>query len=192
MIDIRYRRLSYVAVVTPDLDRSSEFLKRMVGLADGAVSVNPDTRFLRCSDSHHDIMLIRGIEPGLGRISFEMESEADLVNTRTHLDSLGLAPADVPDEERTHLGIGKAFRIIIPDIGVTMEFTLGMNDLDTPFMPTLAKIARLGHIVIATPEPSLVTRFMIEKLNFKMSDGNEWGGLMRPFPKPLPSQPRYR
>ena len=72
MVDFRYRRLSYIAVATPDLDRSHGFLTETLGLADGAESDNAKVRFLRCSDAHHDVMLVAGQEPGLVRIAFEM------------------------------------------------------------------------------------------------------------------------
>jgi 2,3-dihydroxy-p-cumate/2,3-dihydroxybenzoate 3,4-dioxygenase len=156
----------------------------MVGLAAGAAATTAGTRFLTCSGDHHDIMLIEGAEPGLARISFEMESLQDLEVTRAHLDGLGLAPTEVAAAERAQLGIERAFRIVEPNMGLAMEFMFGMEKLATAFVPTLAKIKSLGHIVITTPEPKKVRGFMLEKLNFKLSDGNDWGGLMRPFPSP--------
>ena len=184
MVDFRYRRLSYVAVSTPDLDRSHKFLREILGLAEGAPSARAAVRFLRCSDQHHDVMLVAGREPGLVRISFEMESVADLEATRAHLDHIGLAPLPVDAAELAALGIAQAFRIVEPNTGMTVEFMLGMEKLETPFVPTVAKIANLGHIVIATPDPGAASKFFMEQLNFKMSDGNEWGGLLRPFPSP--------
>lgn len=184
MVDFRYRRLGYVAVATPDLDRSEAFLKDIVGLADGAVSDNADVRFLRCSQGHHDVMLVAGEEPGLIRVSFEMESAKDLEATHAHLAGLGLGPVDVPDAELSFLGLAQAFRIVEPNTGLTMEFMQGMETLDTPFEPTLAKIVELGHIVLGTPDPMAVSQFLIEQLNFKMSDSGPGGGLLRPFPTP--------
>jgi 2,3-dihydroxy-p-cumate/2,3-dihydroxybenzoate 3,4-dioxygenase len=184
MVDFRYRWLSYLAVATPDLERSQTFLKGTLGLADGAAPTNPQIRFLRCSDKHHDIMLVAGREPGLVRVSFEMESARDLEATRAHLNELGLEPKDVGTAELASLGIDQAFRIVESNTGMTVEFMLGMATLDTPFVPTVAKILNLGHIVVATPDPAAASKFFIEQLNFKMSDGNEWGGLMRPFPSP--------
>jgi 2,3-dihydroxy-p-cumate/2,3-dihydroxybenzoate 3,4-dioxygenase len=184
MVDFRYRRLSYVAVATPDLGRSHGFLREILGLAEGAASGNANVRFLRCSEKHHDIMLVAGREPGLVRVSFEMESVKDLESTRAHVEGLGLKPKDVGEAELAFLGIDRAFRIVEPNTGMTLEFMFGMEVLDTPFVPTVAKITNLGHIVIATPNPGVASKFFIDNLNFKMSDGNEWGGLMRPFPSP--------
>lgn len=184
MADFRYRRLRYVAVVTPDVDRSAGFLTEIVGLAEGGKSGNPNVRFLRCSDDHHDIMLIAGREPGLARISFEMESLNDLEATRDCLDGIGLNPADVAAGELATLGIERAFRIIEPHSGMTMEFMHGMASVDTPFVPTVANITTLGHIVLATPDPAAMSKFLIERLNFKMSDSGPGGGLLRPFPNP--------
>jgi 2,3-dihydroxy-p-cumate/2,3-dihydroxybenzoate 3,4-dioxygenase len=184
MLDFRYRRLRYVAVVTPDVPRSAGFLKEIVGLAEGAASSNPHVRFLRCSDRHHDIMLIKGAEPGLARISFEMESMRDLLATRAHLEGLGLSPEDVSPDDLAFLGIDRAFRIVEPHTGLTMEFMHGMVALDTPFEPTVAKITELGHIVMATPDPVVVSKFLMDNLNFVMSDSGAGGGLLRAFPNP--------
>jgi 2,3-dihydroxy-p-cumate/2,3-dihydroxybenzoate 3,4-dioxygenase len=171
-------------VVTPDLDRSATFLKDIVGLAEGAPSSDSRVRFLRCSDEHHDIMLIKGAEPGLGRVSFEMESRQDLDATRSYLEKLGRAPVDVSAENLAFLGIEHAFRIVEPNTGVTFEFMHGMGKLNTPYEPTVAKITMLGHIVIATPDPVAVSQFLMDHLNFKMSDSGAGGGLLRPFPHP--------
>ena len=184
MVDLRYRRLGYVALAVPAPDRSADFLKDIVGLMDGADSARPDVRFLRCSDSHHDIMLVKGREPGLVRISFELESEKDLAAARAHLADLGLEPADVNAAELAFLGIDQAFRIVEPNTGVTMEFMHGVAACATPFVPGVAKIAMLGHIVLATADPNTAADFMIEKLNFRMSDTGAGGGLLRPFPTP--------
>ena len=182
MHDFRYRRLRYVAVVTPDLPRSASFLKEIVGLAEGAPSTDPNVHFLRCSGEHHDIMLIQGAVPGLARVSFEMESERDLEATRAHLEGQGLAPVNVAAKDLAFLGISRAFRIVLPETGMVMEFMHGMEALDTPFEPTVAKITMLGHIVLMTPDPVSVSNFLVEKLNFLVSDTGAGGGLLRPFP----------
>lgn len=184
MTDFRYRRLRYVTVVTPDVERSADFLVGMVGLAEGGNSGDPAVRFLRCSDDHHDIMLVKGSEPGLARISFEMESARDFEATKLHLANIGLDPADVDTEELAMLAIDRAFRIVEPNSGLTMEFMHGMAPAATPYVPTVAEISMLGHIVLATPDPIVVSRFLIDKLNFKMSDSGPGGGLLRPFPNP--------
>jgi 2,3-dihydroxy-p-cumate/2,3-dihydroxybenzoate 3,4-dioxygenase len=184
MLDFRYRGLRYVAVVTPDLDRSATFLKDIVGLADGAASANPDVHFLRCSAEHHDVMLIQGAEPGLLRVAFDMASSRDLKSIHSHLEAEGLRPVYVSADELAFLGIDEAFRIVEPNTGVTMEFLYGMAELDTAFEPTVAKITELGHIVLMTPDPVVAAQFLIDKLNFRMSDYGAGGGLLRPFPTP--------
>jgi 2,3-dihydroxy-p-cumate/2,3-dihydroxybenzoate 3,4-dioxygenase len=113
-----------------------------------------------------------------------MESLRDLQTTRRHLESVGAAPVDVSSKACEFLGIESAFRIVEPNTGVTMEFLYGMKALDAPFEPTVAKITELGHIVLGTTDPTAVSQFLIEKLNFQMSDSGAGGGLLRPFPTP--------
>lgn len=182
MADFRYRRLRYVAVGTPDVERSANFLTEIVGLAEGGESGRGDVRFLRCSDGHHDVMLQKNKEPGLIRLSFEMESENDLEATRAHLKNGGVSIEDVGDDELAFLGMERAFRLIEPTSGLTMEFMHGMEKMDTPFEFTVAKIDMLGHIVLGTPDPVAVSEFLMNQLNFKMSDSGPGGGLLRPFP----------
>lgn len=184
MTDFRYRRLRYVAVVTPDLERSGNFLRDVVGLTESADSAASDVRFLRCSDAHHDVMLLKGNEPGLARISFEMESVKDYDATKAHLAGEGLNPVDVATDELALLGIDRAFRIVEPNTSLTFEYMHGMEASDTPFEPTVANITMLGHIVLMTPDPPTVTKFLTEVLNFKLSDSGPGGGLLRPFPNP--------
>ena len=181
MLDFRYSRLRYVAVVTPDPARSAAFLKDIVGLADGAASSNPNVTFLRCSEKHHDVLLVKGAEPGLTRISFEMRSSQDYDAVRAHLQAEGLGPVDVSADDLAFLGISEAFRFKEPTTGLTIEFMHDMMSLDTPFVPTVAKIRELGHIVMMTPDPVVTSKFLTEHLNFIVSDNGAGGGLLRPF-----------
>lgn len=157
MADFRYRRLRYVAVVTPDIARSADFLIDIVGLAEDAGTNRGDVRFLRCSDAHHDVMLLKGKEPGLSRISFEMESVKDYDATRAHLVEKGLKPADVPEDELALLAIDRAFRIVEPNSKLTFEFMHGMAAAPAAFVPTVAEITMLGHIVLMTSDADGVT-----------------------------------
>ncbi|NIJ09637.1 2,3-dihydroxy-p-cumate/2,3-dihydroxybenzoate 3,4-dioxygenase [Sphingomonas vulcanisoli] len=182
MTDFRYRRLKYVAVVVTDVERTENFLLDIVGLAEGPESGKIDTRFLRCSDDHHDVILIKGREPGLARISFEMESVKDFDATKAHLTKKGLNPVDVDADELAFLGIDRAFRIIEPNSKLTFEFMHGMVAAETPFVPTVADISMLGHIVLMAKDVDAVTEFLINTLNFKLSDEGAGGGLLRPFP----------
>ena len=182
--DIRYRRLGYVALNVTDLARSRQFYEEVVGLT--LVTAGEQAAYLRCSDRHHDIMLVQSSTPGLKRLGWQMESEAALTSVVSHLHAIGIAVEPVPDDECADMQIGHAFRATEPTTGTTFEFFVDMAPADGPFVTSHTKIARLGHVVIASADRDATGRFMQEQLNFRISDQIEDTVIfMRCFPNPL-------
>lgn len=182
--DIRFQRLGYVALNVTDLARSTSFYRDMVGLT-AELSPDGNCTFLRCSDRHHDIMLVSGASPGLKRIGWQMESPAALDAARRHFEETGLSPVPVSNSEAAMLAISEAFRIVEPTTGSTFEFYVDMDLAAAPFTPTHTNIARLGHVVINSADRSATEAFLREHMNFRVSDRIE--GLvsfMRCFPNP--------
>ena len=183
--DIRFRRLGYVALNVSDLETSRHFYETLVGL-----KVDDDAHggriFLRCSDRHHDIALYEGGVPGVKRIGWQMESALALEATRQELVSLGLSCTPVSAEERGDLGIGsEAFRITEPTTGATFEFYVSMSEGPSLYIPTHTKIARLGHIVLSSADRPATEQFLVDHLNFRVSDRIDgMVTFMRCFPNP--------
>lgn len=181
----RYRRLGYVALNVTDMFRSRAFYQEILGLQD-AGSIAGGEHLLRCSGRHHDLILHQSAAAGLRRIGWEMESNPDVELIRAHLASMSLTTRAVPTEECRALGIAAAFRVREPRTGVTFEYYSAMATADTPFQPTVAKIARLGHVVLATEDLTECERFFREQLNFRVSDRIQGAvTFMRCFPNPL-------
>lgn len=185
MSDIRYKRLAYVALSVTNLERSTAFLKNIVGLQDGGPP-SGDEIFLRCSGDHHNVVLRHGAEPGIHRLAFEMESERALTALVNHLHSLGIVTTELSAAECTALGQMRSVRFREPNTGTTLELIAGMETLPTPYQPTVAKIARLGHIVLNAKEQSKAVEFFMKEMNFRMSDRiGEAITFMRCFPNPF-------
>jgi 2,3-dihydroxy-p-cumate/2,3-dihydroxybenzoate 3,4-dioxygenase len=183
-LDFRYRRLGYVALNVSDMARSRAFYETLVGLE--AAGSAGDEQLFRCTGRHHDVVLHEGPEPGLRRIAWEMESPRDLALLRTHLATLGLVPVDVAAAECARLGLDEAFRLVEPHTGASFEYFHGMADADRAYAPTVAKIARLGHVVLQTDTHAETEQFFLEALNFRASDRIEGAvTFMRCFPNPL-------
>lgn len=181
--DIRYARLGYVAINVTDLDRSAEFYETTVGLT--LEERTDDAVFLRCSDNHHDIMLVPSSEPGLKRVGWQMESERALQAVEAHLAEIGREVVEVDADEQASLSISRAIRATEPSTGTTFEFYVDMAPAASGWQPTHTKIARLGHLVLGSPEPAATRRFMMEELNFRVSDQiDEMVTFMRCFPNP--------
>jgi 2,3-dihydroxy-p-cumate/2,3-dihydroxybenzoate 3,4-dioxygenase len=183
-LDFRYRRLGYVALNVSDVARTADFYRELVGLAEAGEACNGE-RLLRCSPHHHDVVLHESQRVGLRRVGWEMESAEHVVRIRAHFERLGIATHTVPDEENAALGIHGAFRVSEPTTGATFEYFSAMTDA-APFQPTVAKIARLGHVVLHTADHKASERFFIEQLNFRASDRIEGAvTFLRCFPNPL-------
>jgi 2,3-dihydroxy-p-cumate/2,3-dihydroxybenzoate 3,4-dioxygenase len=165
---IRYRKLGYVALNVGDVARSTAYYRDMVGLADAGEGPG-GSRFLRCSTSHHDLMLCPG-KPGLKRIGFEMESADALEVLRSTLEGNNLKVHEVPPEERAALRLSRALRVSEPLTGITFEFYDRMREQAEEFRPTVAKIQRLGHVVVKTDKYDEAVRFFGSVMNFQVSD----------------------
>jgi 2,3-dihydroxy-p-cumate/2,3-dihydroxybenzoate 3,4-dioxygenase len=182
--DIRYERLNYVALNVSDLGRALDFYTKIAGLefVPGGLA---GAALLRCNYSHHDVLLIENALPGLKRISWRMESAESLVALKAHLASIGIPTEAVSAAEAEALGFSEGVRATEPTTGATFEFCLGAL-ARAEFSSTHTKIARLGHIVLGSPVPDKTVDFLLNDLNFRISDQIEGAvTFMRCFPNSL-------
>ena len=181
---IRYSRLGYVALNVTDIERSIAFYRDQVGLTLTGRGIG-GCAYLRCSERHHDIMLLSGSEPGLKRVGWEMESDEALSAVREHLESLGIKAEAVTADECSDLGISPAFRATEPTTGAKFEFYSKMEVIG-PWEPTHTKIAQLGHVVLRSADRLATEAFMADHLNFRISDRIDGQvTFMRCFPNPF-------
>ena len=166
--DYRYRRLGYAALNVTDLARTVAFYTDVVGLDVTEVEEGRHAA-LRCGPDHHNILLSQADAPGLKRVGFEIESDADLDLAFSHLDRHGYAPAWVDDDEAAALCQGRSLRFRHPGAGLQFEYFVGMAQVD-PFEARLAKIARLGHVVVCATEPAAMRDSLVSDLGFLVSD----------------------
>ena len=184
-MNFRYQGLGYVALNVSDLARSLAFYRDIVGLQE-AGNVGAGTVLLRCSDSHHDVVLHQASVPGLRRVGWEMASTADLAAINAHLHSVNLAPRAVAAAEAEALGVTTAVRVSEPHTGAVFEYFCTMARASSSYQPTVARIARLGHVVLTAADHAVTERFFREQLNFKVSDRIEGAvTFLRCFPNPL-------
>jgi 2,3-dihydroxy-p-cumate/2,3-dihydroxybenzoate 3,4-dioxygenase len=183
--DIRFKRLGYLALNVTDLKVSRDFYVEMVGL-ELIETGNPDVVFLRCSDQHHDLMLTQGKQPGLKRVAWEMENGRALAAVREHMNEIGIETLPVAASEAATLGLEQAFRMTEPTTGLAFEFFLPALKNNVVFQPTHTKIARLGHVVINSTDRDKTEKFMLDHLNFRVSDRiGPVVTFMRAFPNPF-------
>lgn len=165
---IRYSRLGYAHLQVTDLDASAAFYEETVGLQRAAA---PDGEvWLRCSDKPYDLILTRGDVAGLAAVGFELESEAELDKAFAHVKGLGFSPAMRDAASSAERQVSRSFTFANPDTGLTVDFFVGQDRADEPYRHTVAKIARLGHVVINCKSYADAHKFWVEQLGFAISD----------------------
>jgi len=182
---IRYRKLGYVELNVTDLERARRFYENMVGLQYIARGPNGEDLY-RCSDDHHSVVLHQAPEASLKRVGFMLEDEDQFVPLRDSLDRHGTPWEELDAGECAQRRIGRTLRMVEPHTLATFEFYVAANDAGNAlFTPTLAKIQRLGHVVLWTPHNEAACDYLRDVLNFRRSDdiGDE-ATFMRPFPSP--------
>jgi 2,3-dihydroxy-p-cumate/2,3-dihydroxybenzoate 3,4-dioxygenase len=183
-IPYRYEKLGYAAINVTDIERSIVFYRDLMGL--DLVEKNADVAYLRCSSDHHNLVLYRAETAGLKRVANKVESPADLKAAYEFFLAEGLNPVWLSTEECTELNQGPTFRVLEPQSGVTFEFYDRMTHLADAYKPTLTKIARIGHVVVGSPNYEKAVHNLNTIFNFSISDFVEhkftW---MRCFPNPL-------
>jgi len=179
----RYKKIGYVALNVSDIEKSTEFYEKVVGLQFVETNEN-GLSFFRCSNDHHNVVLYPASESGIKRVGFQMENDKQLEIAYNEFVKNGLEPKEVSDQERKELKQGRTFRIVEPNTGLVLEFYSKMMHMIKDFVPTHTKIQRLGHVVLNVVDVDSTLKFFTEKLNFIVSDhlgDNAW---MRCFPNP--------
>jgi 2,3-dihydroxy-p-cumate/2,3-dihydroxybenzoate 3,4-dioxygenase len=168
---IRYRGLGHVALNVTDPARSRRFYEEVVGLQfertgrDGEVSLR--------AGGEQQVLLYRGAKPGLKRLGWHMDDEAQLDRLAATLERSGVRWRDVGSS---------GIRIIEPNTGATLDFLAGRRDRSEAAGP----VEGLGHAVLRTAHYREAVIFFKEVLNFRSSDEVEgWITFLRCFPNPL-------
>ncbi|MGI4815138.1 MAG: VOC family protein [Janthinobacterium lividum] len=182
---VRYKRFGFLALNVTDLDKSFDFYSKVVGLKE-VPSDTPGYKFVRCSEKHHDIALFQSDKPGIKRIGFEVESVGELDKLRQVLDQHGIPHSEIPDEDQRIMHISAGVRTLEPVTQCTIDFYPTMEQIDEPYVPPLAKIQRLGHLVLKSADYNATVKFFTEVLNFKISDSiKDRVTFLRCFPNPF-------
>ena len=185
MAPFRYQKLGYLALNVTDLERSARFYRDIVGLR-LEERIGDEVAFLRCSDDHHNLVLYRSEVAGLRRIGFQLESGGDLERAHEYVAMQGWSPRAVSDAERDAFAQGPTFRFRIPGFDMQFEFYAQIARMASPYEATVAKIARLGHVVVAAKNAAEVRDVLISKLNFSVSDNfGDHVTFLRCFPNPF-------
>ena len=165
---IRYLRLGYASLQVRDVTATTAFYRDIVGLA--VARKDARTAWLRCSDKPYDIVLEQGDIPGLRRVGFELESDAELEKAYDRLAERGYAPIWSDTDLCAAHCVRRAFRFANPATGLGLDFYVGQELACDAYETSVAEIVRLGHVVINVKSYADAHRFWIEDLGFAVSD----------------------
>jgi 2,3-dihydroxy-p-cumate/2,3-dihydroxybenzoate 3,4-dioxygenase len=182
---VRYQRLGRVELNVRDLERSRGFYKDIVGLQSVGDLVDGSAVF-RCGSDDCTVVLHEATDAGFRSMAIMLEDEAAAEVLQTRLRRHDIAFEEVSNDECTRRGLARIVRMAEPNMSAAIEFCLPTNSSTTShFVPTVAKIQRLGHVVFGTPRYSETVSFMQEVLGFAPSDDIEGViSFMRPPPNP--------
>ncbi|RJO79217.1 3,4-dihydroxyphenylacetate 2,3-dioxygenase [Nocardia panacis] len=163
-------RAASAELVVTDLERSRWFYTETLGLV--VTAADDDALYLRGMEeyTHHSLVLRRGEQPALARLSYRVRTPADLDAAEAYFGALGLPTRRVP--AGTTLGIGEAVRVLDP-LGFPMELFH-----DVTHVPRLTQRydlyhgvepARLDHFNVMTPDIAAGHRFYSD-LGFRCSE----------------------
>ena len=184
---IRFKKLGYIVLNVTDVERSRRWYESMVGLQFNGTGSEGEV-YLRADADHHCLVLCPSTKPGLKRIGWQLESDAQIDALSRALDRHGIPWRALPEAECEAIGmIQPMLRSEDPTTGTTLDFFgSGMKQMSEPFRSTVAKIRYLCHIGICTARYRDTIGFYEHVLNFKTSDEVDGKiNLMRCFPNPL-------
>lgn len=181
---LRFARLGYCRLRCPDLDRSIAFYRDIIGLT--LARRDGTSAWLRCSDKPYDLILDQGEEAGLVCVGFELESERELDKAHAILAARGAAPQWLDKAGCEALRVERGLRFTDPITGMAVDFFAGQEAETAPLDSGIAKIVRLGHVVLNVTDLEAAHRFWVDDLGFGVSDRvegvAEW---LRCWPNPL-------
>lgn len=182
---LRYAQLGVVELNVTDLERSRNFYENMLGLEPVSSDLVGQARF-RCTNDPYSIVLHESKTPGFKRVGWQLESVTQFDELFSALDEKNVRYESLNSTECEQRLFQQGARIVEPYSESVFEFYVWQDSIPvTPWTSTVAKIMRLGHIALWSPEKQKCTDFLEQVLNFRYSDSiGSAVTFMRPFPNP--------
>jgi catechol 2,3-dioxygenase len=171
-------RLSHVELRVPDLELATAYYVEVVGLIE--THRESDRVFLKCWDEHQQHSLILTLEPthGLNHFGFKVTDAEDLDLYQERLEAAGVVVKRYAAGEWAR-GHGESIRFALPS-GQEMELVHAMQQvgnllpLTNPPPRPMGMVGmappRLDHIFLTAEEVDTVTSFLVEHLDFRLTE----------------------
>jgi 2,3-dihydroxy-p-cumate/2,3-dihydroxybenzoate 3,4-dioxygenase len=181
----RYKRLGYLVLEVPDMERSTRFATEVFGL-DLVSEAADGSRCFRGSLHHHDIIFRPANKPMVSRSAWEVENGSELDKAFDHFMRLGFGATWVGEDECRQLEIERAFRTVDSVLGLTWEFFVDMTVVPSPRTNRLTRFQGGKHFGLTVPNGKTASRYLIDDMGFLLSDYFEGDvvTLLRAWPNP--------
>jgi 2,3-dihydroxy-p-cumate/2,3-dihydroxybenzoate 3,4-dioxygenase len=182
---IRYQKLGYVGINVTDIERARPFYENIVGLQFVDTASDGSVRY-RCSGDYYNVVLHPSPHPGFRYVGLMLQDDQQYETLRTRLEARGIPYEKISSEECGQRRLESGWRISEPHLQAAFEFYRPLpGDQRVCFTPSVTRIQRIGHVVLATPQYEQTLAFLRDVLNFAESDEIERTiAFFRLFPNP--------
>jgi 2,3-dihydroxybiphenyl 1,2-dioxygenase len=165
--------LGYVGIETNAIDTLRETAERIFGFQ--LVDSSDDELYLRIDDRHHRIALRRSEADALAYLGWEVRNGLEFTQSVEHLRSkdVEVTLASAADCTERHV---EQMAFFSDPAGFRHEIFYGMNVTFRSFVPGrehggfVTGGSGLGHAVVAVPDAASMHDFLLNTLNFNLTD----------------------
>jgi len=163
--DPKVFQLGYVALGTPDIERTKEHYLKSLGMTEIARG-DDGSVYLSIGYNHHDLVLRPSEQKTLLHVGFHLKPHITINDFYHEVTELGLNATKKAD---TKPGITELVEVDAPG-GLVIQFYSVMEASVPGFKQTGASPVRLGHVAIISPEGDKLIAFFRDFLGFWFTD----------------------
>jgi catechol-2,3-dioxygenase len=163
--DPKVFQLGYVALGTPDIERTKEHYLKTVGTTEVARG-DDGSVYLSIGYNHHDLVLRPAEQKTLLHVGFHLKPHITIGDLSREVRELGLNATIKTDNQP---GISELIEVDAPG-GLPIQFYSAIEAPVPGFNQTGASPLRLGHVAIISPEGGKLITFFQDFLGFWLTD----------------------
>jgi catechol-2,3-dioxygenase len=163
--DPKVFQLGYVALGTPDIERTKEHYLKTVGMTEVARG-DDGSVYLSIGYNHHDLVLRPAEQKTLLHAGFHLKPQITIGDLSREVRELGLNATTKTDSQP---GIPELVEVDAPG-GLAIQFYSAIEAPVPGFKQTGASPLRLGHVAVISPEGDKLITFFQDFLGFWFTD----------------------
>jgi catechol-2,3-dioxygenase len=163
--DPKVFQLGYVALATPDIQRTKDHYLHNLGMTEVARG-DDGSVYLSIGFNHHDLVLRPAKENALLHVGFHLKPHISIGDFARDAREFGLAATVKTDSQP---GVAELVELEAPG-GVVIQFYNAIAAPAPGFKQTGASPLRLGHVAIISPEGEKLIAFFQDFLGFWFTD----------------------